>query len=82
MDDAERAFAERLVDEPVPVLGPGAHVDDLELRMDEDAAHAAVEVSLGDARWTIEAEGSDLLALYQPLVRAAAEARLGAALPD
>ncbi|HET7473836.1 MAG TPA: hypothetical protein VFJ71_11975, partial [Candidatus Limnocylindrales bacterium] len=78
MNDAEERFAERLAEDLARVLGVGILVDDIELDVGEDGRGARVTATLiaGSRIETIEAVGTSVLALYEPLVQRAAELRL------
>ena len=78
MNDAEERFAERLADDLARVLGVGIGVDDVELEVGEGGRGARVTATLiaGPRIETIEAVGTSVLALYEPIVRRAAEVRL------
>ncbi|HET7472016.1 MAG TPA: hypothetical protein VFJ71_02725 [Candidatus Limnocylindrales bacterium] len=78
MNDAEERFAERLAEDLARVLGLGILVDDIELDVGEDGRGARVTATLiaGSRIETIEAVGTSVLALYEPLVQRAAELRL------
>ena len=79
MNDAEERFAERLADDLQRVLGVGIVVSDVELEVaDGDGPGARVTATLlaGARTETIEATGESVLALYEPIVRRAAELRL------
>ena len=77
MNDAEERFAERLADDLARVLGIGIVVEDIELTV-EDGGAASVTATLlaGPRLETIEAHGESVLALYEPIIRRAAEIRL------
>ena len=78
MNDAEERFAERLAEDLARVLGVGILVDDIELDVGEGGRGARVTATLiaGSRIETIEAVGTSVLALYEPLVQRAAELRL------
>ena len=78
MNDAEERFAERLAEDLARVLGVGILVDDIELAVGEGGRGARVTATLiaGSRIETIEAVGTSVLALYEPLVQRAAELRL------
>jgi predicted ATP-dependent serine protease len=78
VNDAEERFAERLADDLARVLGVGIVVDDVELVVGEAGRGARVRATLlaGPRVEAIEAAGSSVHALYQPIVRRAAELRL------
>lgn len=77
MNDAEERFAERLAEDLARVLGIGIVVDDVELEV-VDGGQASVTATLiaGPRLETIEAHGESILALYEPIIRRAAELRL------
>ncbi len=77
MNDAEERFAERLAEDLARVLGIGIVVDDVELHV-TDRGDASVRATLlaGPRLETIEAHGDTILALYEPIIRRAAELRL------
>ena len=79
MNDAEEQFAARIAEDLARVVGPGIAVDDVDLVVDEGAAKVTATLRVGDQVETIEAVGHDVLSLYQPVVRQAAETRLAAA---
>jgi hypothetical protein len=79
MNDAEERFAARLGEDLERVVGPAMAVDDVELEVDDGAARVTARLRIGDEVETIEAAGSDVLSLYGPIVRKAAETRLAAA---
>ena len=78
MNDAEERFAERLAEDLARVLGVGIVVDDIELEVGEGGRGARVTATLmaGPRVERIEAVGTSVLALYEPIVRRAAELRL------
>jgi len=77
VNDAEERFAERLAEDLARVLGIGIVVDDVELEV-VDGGQASVTATLiaGPRLETIEAHGESILALYEPIIRRAAELRL------
>jgi hypothetical protein len=77
MNDAEERFAERLAEDLARVLGIGIVVDDVALDVAEDG-EATVTATLfaGPRLETIEARAESILALYEPIIRRAAELRL------
>jgi hypothetical protein len=79
MNDAEEQFAGRLAEDLAQVVGPAMAVDDVELAVDDGAARVTARLRSGDEVETIEAVGPDVLSLYGPIVRQAAETRLAAA---
>ena len=79
MNDAEAQFAARLAEELELVVGPAIAVDDVDLIVGDGASKVTVTLRVGDQVETIEAVGRDVLSLYQPIVRQAAETRLAAA---
>lgn len=78
MNDAEMRFAERLAEDLAQVLGVGIVVGDIELEAGGPGHGARVTATLlvGPRVETIEAAGENVLALYEPIVRRAAEVRL------
>ena len=78
MNHAEERFAKRLADGLGRVLGVGIVVDDIELEVGEDGRRARVTATLlaGPRMERIEAVGSSMLELYEPIVQRAAEVRL------
>jgi hypothetical protein len=79
VNDAEEQFAARIAEDLELVLGPGIAVDDVDLVVGEGAAKVTATLRVGDQVETIEAVGRDVLSLYQPVIRQAAETRLAAA---
>jgi hypothetical protein len=79
MNDAEERFSARLAEDLERVVGPAMAVDDVELEVDDGAARVTARLRIGDQVETIEAAGPDVLSLYRPIVRQAAETRLAAA---
>ncbi len=79
MTDAEERFAERLAEDLQRVLGIGIAIDELSVSADDDRAHLEASLLIGPRVERIEAEAASLLDLYEPVVRRAAELRLGAA---
>ena len=79
MNDAELQFAERIAEELEVVVGPGIAVEDVELTVGDGAARVVATLRFPGGVATIEATGNDVLSLYQPIVRQAAETRLAAA---
>ena len=79
MNDAEERFSARLAEDLERVVGPAMAVDDVELEVDDGAARVTARLRIGDQVETIEAAGPDVLSLYGPIVRQAAETRLAAA---
>lgn len=79
MNDAEAAFAARLADDLERVLGAGIAIDDIELTVGDDRAHARAVLLVEGRVEAVEVDGPDVPALYRPLVERAAEIRLGAA---
>ena len=79
MNDAEERFAARITEDLEHVVGPAMVVDDVELLVGDDAARVTATLRIGDRAATIEAVGRDVLSLYQPLIRQAAETRLALA---
>jgi hypothetical protein len=79
MNDAEERFARRLADDLEHVLGIGIAIDDIELSAGDSTAHVRATLLVEGRIETIEADGTDILALYRPLIERAAELRLGAA---
>lgn len=79
MDDAEARFAERLAEDLERVLGAGIAIDDVELTAADGAAHARATILIDGRVETIEVSGPDVVALYRPLIKKAAELRLDAA---
>jgi len=77
VNDAEERFAERLAEDLARVLGIGIVVDDVELEV-VDGGQASVTATLiaGPRLETIKAHGESILALYEPIIRRAAELRL------
>ncbi len=78
MNDAEAQFAARLADELGLVLGPEIEIDAVELETGSTGRGARARATLraGGRVETIEVVGTDVLGLYGPLVRRAAETRL------
>jgi hypothetical protein len=76
MTDAEAQFAARLADELERDVGPAMTVDDVELEVGDGTARVVATLRLGTEVETIEAVGNDVLSLYQPIMRQAAETRL------
>jgi hypothetical protein len=79
MNDAEERFAERLAEDLQRVLGVGIVVRDVDLEVSggEPGGARVIATLLAGARTeTIEATGDSVLALYEPIVRRAAELRL------
>ncbi|HEV7809552.1 MAG TPA: hypothetical protein VGO64_03045 [Candidatus Limnocylindrales bacterium] len=79
MTDAEERFAERLAEDLERVLGIGIAIDDLSVSAEPEAAHLEASLLIGTRVERIEAEAADLLGLYEPVMRRAAELRLSAA---
>ncbi len=79
MNDAEERFSARLAEDLERVVGPAMAVDGVELEVDDGAARVTARLRIGDEVETIEAVGPDVLSLYGPIVRQAAETRLAAA---
>lgn len=79
MTDAKERFADRLADDLQHVLGVGIAVDALEVASDDGAAHLAATLLVGPRVERIDVEARDLVALYEPVMRRAAELRLSAA---
>ena len=79
MNDAEEQFAHRLAIDLERVLGAGIAIDDVQLTQDDDHAHVRATLLVEGRIETIDAEASDILALYRPIIERAAELRLGAA---
>jgi hypothetical protein len=77
--DAEGQFAARIAEDLEFVVGPAIAVDDVDLVVGDGASKVTVTLRVGDQVETIEAVGRDVLSLYQPIVRQAAETRLAAA---
>jgi hypothetical protein len=77
--DAEERFAERLADDLQRVLGVGIAIDELSVSADDHRARLEASLLIGSHVERIEMEAQDLLGLYEPVVRRAAELRLGAA---
>jgi hypothetical protein len=77
VNDAEERFAERLAADLAQVLGVGVLVDDVVLGV-ADGGGATVTATLlaGPRAETIVARGETVLALYEPIIRRAAELRL------
>ena len=77
MNEAEERFAERLARDLAEVLGVGVLVDDVELAVADDGGATVTATLLAGPRVeTIEARGENVLALYEPIIRRAAELRL------
>jgi hypothetical protein len=77
MNDAEERFAERLAEDLARVLGIGIVVEDVALDVAEDGEATVTATLLAWPRLeTIEARGESILALYEPIIRRAAELRL------
>ena len=77
MNDAEERFAERLAEDLARVLGIGIVVEDVALDVAKDGEATVTATLLAGPRLeTIEARGESILALYEPIVRRAAELRL------
>jgi hypothetical protein len=78
MNDAEERFAERLAEDLERVLGVGIAIDDVQLEVGEGGRGARVTATLllGGRVETIEAVGTNVLALYRPILERAAELRL------
>jgi len=79
VNDAEEQFAVRIAEDLALVVGPAMVVDAVDLTVGDGAAKVTVALRVGDEVETIEAVGRDVLSLYQPIVRQAAETRLAAA---
>ena len=81
MNDAEARFAERLAEDLDRVLGAGIAIDDVEIEAGEPGGNARVRATLlvGERIETIEAVGTDVLALYRPILERAAQMRLASA---
>jgi hypothetical protein len=79
MNNAEERFAERLAEDLDRVLGAGLAVDDIELSTANGEARARATLLVEGRIETIEVSAPDVLALYRPLVEAAAELRLRSA---
>jgi hypothetical protein len=79
MNDAEERFAERLAEDLERVLGVGIAIDDVDVQVGDGSAKVTAILLIGDRIETIEAVGHDVLALYRPIVRRAAEIRLQSA---
>ena len=79
MNDAESQFAARIAEDLEQVVGPGIAVDDVDLVVGDGAAKVTVTLRVGDQVEKIEAVGRNVLTLYEPIVRQAAETRLAAA---
>jgi hypothetical protein len=76
MTEAEEQFAARLAEDLDRVLGVGIAIDDIEIRSGDGGTVVRATLLIGDRVETIEEVGTDVLALYVPLVRRAAEIRL------
>ena len=68
MNDAEEQFAARLAEDLERVLGVGIAIDDLDLQVGDGTARVTATLLIGDRVETIEAVGSDALALYRPII--------------
>jgi hypothetical protein len=79
VNDAEERFAERLAEDLERVLGAGIAIDDIELSDEDGTAHVRATLLIEGKVETIEADASDVVALYRPMMERAAEIRLGAA---
>jgi hypothetical protein len=79
MNEGEERFAERLAEDLDRVLGAGIAIDDIKLSHDASAAHVRATLLIEGRIETIEADASDVVALYRPIMERAAELRLGAA---
>jgi hypothetical protein len=79
MNDAEARFAERLAADLDQVLGVGIVIDDLELSVADDGAEVVATLLIDGRVERVEAAGPDLLSLYRPLIKRAAEVRLASA---
>jgi hypothetical protein len=74
--EAEERFAVRLAEDLDRVLGVGIAIDDVVLRTEDGQARVRATLLIGDRIETVEVVGTDVLALYAPLLRRAAELRL------
>jgi hypothetical protein len=79
MNDAEEQFAARLAEDLERVLGVGIAIDDIDLQVGDGTARVTATLLIGDRVETIEAVGSDALALYRPIIEQAAKVRLASA---
>jgi hypothetical protein len=79
MNDAEEQFAARIAEDLALVVGPAMVLDDVDLVVGDGAATVTATLRLGDQVETIQAVGPDVLSLYEPIVRQAAETRLALA---
>ncbi len=79
MNEAEIQFAERLSEDLERVLGVGIAVDDIDLEVADGGARVVATLLVGEHVATIQADGTDVLALYRPIIERAAELRLRSA---
>ena len=79
MNTTEEQFAARLAEDLERVLGAGIAIDDVELTTDDGRASVRATLLIEGRIEEIEAEGSDVMALYRPLIERAAAVRLQAA---
>jgi len=79
VNDAEEQFAARIAEDLELVVGPAIALDHVDLVVGDGAAKVTVTLRLGDQAETIQAVGPNILTLYEPIVRQAAEMRLAAA---
>lgn len=78
MTEAEERFVARLSEDIERVLGVGVAIEDVEIQVGEGSRGARVTATLlvGPRIETIEAVGTNVLALYRPILQRAAELRL------
>ncbi len=79
MNEAEEQFAERLAEDLERVLGVGIAIDDIDLEVGERGARVVATLLVGEHVETIEADGTEIGALYRPIIERAAELRLRSA---
>jgi hypothetical protein len=79
MNDAEEQFATRVAEDLERVVGPAIVVDHVDLLVGDGTAQVTATLRVGDRTETIQAVGRDVLSLYGPIVRQAAETRLALA---
>jgi len=79
MNDDEERIAERLAEDLDRVLGAGLAVDDIELTGSGDQVRAVATLLIEGRVETIQVSADDVVGLYRPLVKRAAELRLRSA---
>jgi hypothetical protein len=79
MNEAEERFAARLAADLERVLGAGIAIDDIDLDVADGRAEVTATLLVGERVETVTATGTDVLALYRPILERAAELRLASA---